>query len=146
MGRGEKIIPVGVKILSILYYIGAGISALTALILIIIEILLMINLSFIDISKVLPDFFIFTSNLGLGILVMGVFVAAIAVLEFFIGRGLSGRKLWAKILVIVFSVIGFVTGLISLTQGDLSGIINLVFSGVVGSYLIFNREAKSFFS
>jgi uncharacterized membrane protein len=139
-------VPTGVKIISILYYIGAGIFALSFLVLIVVGIALMVNPTLIDSIKDLPEYVMSSSTPGTYVLLMGVLVGLIGVLLFFIARGLCRGKLWSKILVIIFCVIGIVTGFLSVSKGNSSGFLNFLFSLVVGGYLLFHKEARSFFS
>lgn len=133
-------IPLFVKILGILYYICAGFSVLSGIL-------------FLFGADTINSFFgaipliSIIGLLGSGIFIFAAFLFfAVAVLNFFIGRGLLNKKNWARILVIVFSVIGVLMGISSLSIGTfLNGIITLVISGGIGGYLLFNKEAKKFF-
>jgi hypothetical protein len=142
-----KNVPLGIKIISLLYYVAAAIFALTSLTFIVLAIIaLASNADLVSSLQTLPYFTTSCSNVGVTILVTGIFIALFAVLEFFIGKGLPRAKLWTKILVIIFSGVSLVAGVVSLVSGNLSGIINLVFSALVGGYLLFSKEAKLFFT
>jgi len=147
MIRRGRNVPIGVKIISILYYVAAGIFALTSLTFIILAIIaLAINPDLGGSLQELPSFVISSSNLGIIILVAGLFIGFFAVLSFFIGKHLSKAKWWAKILVIIFAFINLIAGVIYLVGGNLFGIINLIFSVLIGGYLLFSNQAKSFFA
>lgn len=138
-------VPTGIRIISILYYFGAGIFALGFLFLVVIGITLVANPSLISSIKSLPPYMV-ESSLGIYVLLMGVLVGLIGILLFCIAKELCKGKVWAKILIIIFCGIGLVTGFLSVSQGNSSGFLNLVFSFVVGGYLLFYKGARSFFS
>ena len=146
MRRGIKNVPLGVKIISILYYIGAAIFVFAGLLLIVFGVLFLINSSLIISTESLPEFISSASNVSFAILLMGIIICLVAILEFFIARGLFKGKLWTKVLVVVFSIVGVITGLLSVFSRNFSGIINILFSGLVGGYLLFGTSSKLFFS
>ena len=127
--------PLGIKILAILSWIGAGIS-------------LLFGILAIFGGYAFSSLFGFPLSAGLG---FGIFIAFImlifAVLNFFIGRGLWKGQNWARILLIIFLIIGVVFGLLVLFTGTyITGILNLVINGLVGWYLLLNKEVKSAFA
>ena len=133
-----KEIPVGVTIIAVLYYIGAVLS-------VIIGIFFLIGAGFI--GALIPCF----GALGAGILiVVGIILIGLAVLGFFIGRGLWRAQKWARIIVIIFSIIGAVMAIIQMiTIGALviaSSIISLIIQAVIGGYLLFNGAVKKAFT
>ena len=133
-----KEIPVGVKIIAVLYYIAAVLSAIFG-------IFFLIGAGFI--GALIPGF----GALGAGILiVVGIFLIGAAVLGFFIGRGLWRAQKWARIIVIIFSIIGAVMAIIQMiTIGALviaSSIISLIIQAVIGGYLLFNGAVKKAFA
>lgn len=135
----NKEIPTLVKVLAILSYIGAGLCLLTIPILILWGGL---------ISSALGVFGSVFSALGASIVVWGVIMLLVgAVLSFFIGRGLWKGKNWARILEIVFSALAILSGLYNMITGSASfmGIVNVLISGAIGGYLLFNKEAKAYF-
>ena len=123
-------VPTLVKVIAVLYYIGAAFAVLAA-------IAMFIGSSFIPID--LPEFL---SGL---VIVAGILFLAFAVLGFFLGRGLWKGQNWARIVVIIFAVIGVISGIITLIGGDFSSIIGLVINGLIGWYLIFNANVKQAF-
>ena len=144
MRRGD--VPLGIKIISIIYYIGAGIFALTALGFIVIGIVSMLNTELITSTGGFPDFIKNSPNIGLAILITGFLIALLAILCFFVAIGVNRGRRWARILIIIFVAIGILSGFVALFSGEAKGILNLIFSGIVGGYLLFNKEAKEFFS
>ena len=127
--------PLGIKILAILFWITSAMCVLFAIFAIFggyaFSTLIGASLS---------------AGLGLGG-VLAVILISIAVLDFFIGRGLWKGQNWARILVIIFLIINVPLNLLALFTGAyISGIIGLIISGLVGWYLLFNEKVKSAFA
>jgi len=129
--------PTGVKVISVLYYIGAVISILAGL-------AFLIGAGVL--SRVLAEIPVLGA-LGAGLFVAGgIVMIAFGVLGFFIGRGLWNTRNWARILVIVFSALGVLSGLLTIIGGDFSGILGLIINGLIGGYLLFNDAVKKAFA
>ena len=142
MVKKEKTIPLGVKLIAILYYIGAGISAI-------------IGLAVIGIIGLFSGWTIWINTLV--VTMMGFVVTNIV-----IGRGLWKGKEWARITAIVIAGIS-IAGAIAIIVLDksISGIFNTDMSNVfdliinniinatiqilIGGYLLFSEEAKECF-
>lgn len=127
--------PLGIKILAILSWITSAMCVLFAIFAIFggyaFSTLLGASLS---------------AGLGLGG-VLAFIMILFAVLNFFIGRGLWKGQNWARILLIIFLIIGVLLGLLALFGGAyITGILNLVINGLVGWYLLFNKKVKSAFA
>ncbi len=127
----NKEAPVGVKIISILYYIGAGLSVIGA-------ILLFVGGSLF--AGLLPGV------LGGLLAVMGILFIGFAVLGFFIGRGLWRVQNWARIVAIIFAILGVLGAIYSIISGQFTAIVSLVIHGVIGGYLLFSEEVKQVFA
>ncbi len=134
-------VPVGAKIISVLYYIGAIACLLLGL-------LLFVAAGFADtIANATAEL----SGLGgviatLGV-VGGVVMIAGAALFFFIGRGLWKGQAWARIVAIIFALLGIISAVNAFAQGVvLEGIFNLIVGGVIGCYLLFDNEVKAAFA
>ncbi len=131
-------VPVGVKIIAVLNYIAAVILLLGA-----------IGLLFgagalSDIFASVPVIGAWASGL---FIVLAIIFLALAVLAFFVGRGLWKGQNWARILEIVFSVIGLILAIIGMVQGNIgSNIVSLVVNGLIGGYLLLSKNVKSAFS
>ena len=135
---GTKNAPLGVKIISVLYYIGAGLFVIGA-------VALFFGVSFL--SSFLSAFGIDSSILTAFSIVAGVVLLAFAALSFFIGRGLWNGQNWARILAIIFAILGVLSG-IGTAVSDLnltSGIISILVDGFIGWYLLFKGDVKEFF-
>ena len=127
-------VPTGVKIISVLYYIGA-----------VLELLLGIAL-FVG-AGALKAKIPFLAILGPFLIIGGIVLVGLAVLSFFVGRGLWKAQKWSRIVAIIFAVIGVLLTLIGMVQGNIvSNIISLVISAAIGGYLLFSNEVKAAFS
>jgi len=135
---GEKIIPTGVKIIAVLNYIGAGLLALFGLLAIV------GGGMFASVINEIP----LLGVLGGGIfIVVGIILIALAVLLFFIGRGLWKGKNWARIVEIIFAILGVIMAIVGMfSTGIASNIVSLVFNGLIGGYLLFNTKVKEAFA
>lgn len=129
---GVSKLPIGVKIISVLYYIGAGFSLLLGLILL---------FTGGKASEWLSSLEIFPGFFTVLFMVAGIFLIISAIIGFFIANGLSRLKNWARIAVMVFAVLGLINGLFTLPIG----ILNLLISGLILWYLGFNKDAKKAF-
>ncbi|MFA5953509.1 MAG: DUF2127 domain-containing protein [Candidatus Pacearchaeota archaeon] len=131
----NKYIPVGVKVISILYYIGVvGLVALA--------ILSFIGTKAIGLIMPVPE--LLTSSI---LIVMGIIFLAFAVLSFFIGYGLWKSQKWARIVAIIFAIIGVIMYIISLVgQFTVSPLIMLIIDSAIAGYLLFAKEVKKAFA
>lgn len=128
---GAKNVPTGVKVISVLYYIGAALSVIAAIIMFAGGSVL---------ATLLPA--ILTGLVA----VMGIFMLGMAVLDFFIARGLWRAQKWARIIVIIFAGLAIIGAIVNLVAGQLSAIINLVIAGLIGGYLLFSKKVKQAFA
>ena len=129
----KKDMPVGVKILAILGYIGAALTLLAG-------ILLIFGASFMAqiMSQIGPLAAVFG---GIGFVVLGIIFIAFAVLDYFIAKGLWNGKNWARIIVIVFAALGILGGITS----PLNNIVGIIINGVIIWYLGFNKPVARAF-
>ena len=140
--------PTLVKIISVLAYIDAGFLALMAIGSIIGGIVFMSGGS---LGAGLGDTLgaivgLFASLAGVMFLVLGVICIPFAILYFFIGKGLWNGKNWARVVTIVFSLLGVLISIISLIQGSWGSILILLVNGAIAGYFLFSKEAKGFFA
>ncbi|MFX0212154.1 MAG: hypothetical protein ACFFDT_39640 [Candidatus Hodarchaeota archaeon] len=132
-----KTMPTGIKIISVLYYIGAVLSLLFG-------ILLLIGAG--AISTLVTEIPLL-GFLGAGFLtVIAIIMIALAVLGFFIGRGLWKGQNWARIVAIIFAILGFISAIINLISAQWGSIISLVINGLIGYYLLFSKNVKEAFA
>jgi len=125
--------PVGVTILAILGYIGAVFSLIAGIVMIFGSAAIASMLSQTPISTII-------SALGASAFIMlGIFFIIASIIDYFIARGLWIGKNWARIVVLVFSALGFLSALTSLN------IASLVIDGVIIWYLGFNKPAVNYF-
>lgn len=127
-------VPTVVKVISVLYYIGAVFE-------LIIAVLLFVGSGTIKTQVPL------LAVLGPFLIVGGIILLGIAVLSFFVGWGLWKAKKWARIVAIIFAVLGVLLALIGMVQGQIvSNILGLVISAGVGAYLLFSSDVKTAFA
>ena len=131
--------PVGIKIISVLYYIGTALELLFG-------ILLLVGAG--TIASKIPFFGAAASGFFSGFfIVLGIILIGLAVLSFFVGRGLWKGQKWARIVAIIFAVIGVLFAVLGMVQGQIvSNVISLVISAVIGGYLWFSSEVKTAFA
>ncbi|MBI2148563.1 hypothetical protein HYU23_02690 [Candidatus Woesearchaeota archaeon] len=112
-----------VKVISILYWIGAGLGAIGGL-------LMLFGGSAIGMTG-----FASISGLFGGLFAaMGIVMIAFAVLGFFVGLGLWRNRNWARITAIVLGVIGL-----------LSFPIGTIINAIIIYFLAFNKDVKNLF-
>ena len=135
-------VPTGVQIISVLTYISAVVLILLAL-------LFFIGAGLSDEVLKLGGEELSSINSGLlaGIAAfIGVLFFIIGVLLLFVGRGLWKRRAWARIVAIILAIFGVLNYLLVLFQGAiLGGIFWLIVYGVIGGYLLFNKDVQAAF-
>ena len=135
----EGSVPVGAKIISVFYYIGAVFGILAG-------IMFLIGAGLIAsvAEQLFPGFGVLGSSISL---IVGIVILVFAILNFFIGRGLWKGRNWARIVVIIFSVTGLLGGIFYIVQGNLlNGIVSTFISGLIAGYLLFSKSVKEAFS
>lgn len=141
-----KEIPVGVKIIAVLYYIGAVLG-------VIFGILFLVGAGLIGtVASQIPIIGLFGSGL---FVVAGIILIGLGVLGFFMGRGLWKGKNWARILAIIFAGLGVIMAIVAMFTTQIgvnitgqiaSQIVNLAINLVIGGYLLFSKKVKAAFS
>ena len=134
----SKNVPTGVKIISVLYYISAVLGIIFGL-------LFFVGAGAIgSIASQIP----IIEALGSGLFIVGgIIMLVLGILGFFIGRGLWKGRNWARIVAIIFSVMGVLMAIFLMIQGSIfNGIFNLIVSGFIGGYLLFSPSVKEAFS
>lgn len=133
-----KTVPTGVKVISVLYYISAGLCALFG-------ILFMVGGGMM--SSIIAQLPIIGALGSIVFIAGGILMLGIGVLSFFIARGLRKTKKWARIVAIIFSCLGVLSAIISMIQaGILGGVSSLAISGAMGGYLLFSKKVKEAFA
>jgi len=134
----KKSVPTGVKVIAVIHYIGAVLGLLVGL-------LWIISAGHLGSSAIQVPII---GAIGVGLFIAGgIIFMSLGILAFFLGRGLWKAKPWARIVVIIFSALGVLMSIISITQGGIiSSIPNLVIQGTIGGYLLFNNKVKQAFS
>jgi peptidoglycan/LPS O-acetylase OafA/YrhL len=132
-----KELPVGVQMVSILFYI-------------ICVFLLFIGLLSIILAS--SNIEILVMNMGdfgpLIVILMGTLFLGIGILGVFVGSGLRQRKPWARITAIVLLSLTTLMSIYNLYQkGDVeTNVIFIIVSILIGAYLIFSKEVTDIFA
>ena len=127
--------PIGVTIIAVLAYIGSVFALLAG-------IAMLIGSAFIaPLIASIPGAAAFAALGAAAAIIGGIIMIALAVLYFFLGKGLWNGKNWARIVILVFSVLGILSAL----TNPLAGIVGIVINAVIIWYLGFNKEAKNYF-
>ncbi len=135
----NKSVPTGAKVISVLYYISAGLYALFGVFLL---------LGAGVIGAILNQLIPLLGMLGMGFLaVIGIFLIGLGVLSFFIGRGLWKAQKWARILAIIFAILGILGNVLSLLSGiTVSLIVMSAVNLFIAGYLLFSSSVREAFA
>ena len=132
-----KVMPAGVKVISVLYYIGAGLCALFGL----------LFMAGAGLAGALLKSISLLSVLGAGFFViLGILFVGFGALDFFVGRGLWKGRNWARVVAIIFSALGVLNGLYSLIHFSIFGLVMLAIQVLIVWYLAFSQEVKAAFA
>ena len=138
VSAGVRVVPVGVKIISILYYIGAVFGIITGL-------LFFAGAGMMgSIADQIPLFEV----IGVGLFIIGgIIMLGLSVLGFFVGRGLWKARPWARIVAIIFACMGVLAAITGMVQGSItSNVFSLVVNLIIGGYLLFSVSVKESFT
>ena len=159
----DKEMPTGVKVISVLYYIGAAFSFIFGLLFIVggafirATVSFLFGLLFIGGGVILGGTLAALGALGSGLfIVLGIALLGFGVLDIFIGRGLWKGQNWTRIAAIVFAIFGVLGGINSLISGLTNfqiigafsifvAFVQLAVSLLIGGYLAFAHEVKEAF-
>jgi uncharacterized BrkB/YihY/UPF0761 family membrane protein len=143
--ESKNSIPTGVKIISVLYFIGAFFCILAALSVIIFSGPISDSLSQMPASELeeIGTLGWLSQGLFVG---LGIIILLFGLFAFFIARGLWKGKNWARITAIVLAALGIISNLSSITLSTIIGdLINAAISALIGGYLLLNKEVKKAF-
>ena len=128
----EKI-PSGVKVIAVLYYISAAL-------------LFIFGILAMALPGIVPLPAPFAVAQGV-IIILGLFMLLLAVLSFFIARGLWKGRQWAYFLAILLAVLGLINNIAGffLNGYNHAALIMLVVNAAIASYLMFDKNAKAAF-
>lgn len=128
--------PIGVSILAVLSYIGAVFTFIGGLALL---------AGSAAVSTVIEQFvpeYAAWSTAGVALLIfIGIVFILLAVLDFFIGRGLWDGKDWARILLMIFMVLAVVDGIF-----PPFAILQAIIAALLIWYLGFNKSVRNYFN
>lgn len=126
----RQIVPLGIRVISIIYYISAVVSFGFGL------------FSFVG-SHFLED----VETLGTFAGAFGMTLLVLAVVEFLIARELPDGVNWARRLVLVSALLGAVASVFLIIKDiSIENIIGLIVSLLLAYYLLFNKNVRAFFA
>jgi len=129
-------VPLGVKVISVLYYLAAVFFVVSGL------------AFFVGAGMVetLAIEYPFIAMLGSSLFVLGgILFIALAVLTFFVGRGLWKVKPWARMTAIVIAILMIIMAIVEIFQGQVDALLSFAIQLIIAGYLLFNKEVKRIF-
>jgi uncharacterized membrane protein (DUF2068 family) len=123
-----------VRIIAVIGFIEAVLDLIVGVILLLGGTLL--TKSFPELEK--STLFFINGNL---FMIIGIAVLAFALLTFIIALGLWHRQNWARVLAVIFAIIGFFSGFVTLPKG----VIGIAINGGIFYFLAINRDISYVF-
>jgi len=133
----QRNVPGGVKTIGVLYYIGSALMIIGAL---------AMFLGAGAFGVMIAELGGFGAIGAAAFVFVGIILLIFGVLGIFIGRGLWKGQNWARILAIIFAILGLLSAIMGIVTGDFSSIVGLIIHGVIGGYLLFNVGVKQAFA
>lgn len=140
--RSENKIPLGVKIIAILGLVSAVLTVLMGVVIFIAGLVGGNFASQLGLNSLGTDSVsgALIGSLLLGSLILGGILFVLwGIVEFFIARGLWRGRNWARIVVGIFMVLGFISAIFNLN------FFGLIVTALVGYYIWFSKECRNFF-
>jgi len=146
MEQETRKVPTGVKVIAVLDYISAAIFLLFVIFSLILGIWLLVYPE--SIAQNLPAnlFGELFSVIATFVLAAGLVSLGLAILLFFVAKGLWKGKNWARIFTIIVSIIWLIFSFVQLFRGDFGQILNIIIYGLIGGYLLFSKKVKAAFT
>jgi len=142
-----KKIPVGVKVISVLYFLIALVFLGFGLLMTILAKPMHDALPELAAAYNTPAFATISIWVVIGI---GLAFLAVSTVSFFVGLGLWKGKKWARTLAVIFAILEVVQGITGIFQESQMalwiGISHLVVGGLILAYLSLNKKVKRIFS
>jgi len=129
----NKQVPTIIKIISIIFYIGAVVGILTG-------ITILYDRSII--TDLMPEL---AEASGAAIIAIGAFAIIAGIVNAFTGRGLWKLKNWARILAMIIAIIGVVQNIVPVFAGNLSAIFVIAVDILIVYVLGFKEDVKILF-
>jgi hypothetical protein len=123
--------PMEVKLISELYILAAVFSFAFGVLILIEE----------SIASIIPGI----THIPDAVAAIGIILIVFGLLYLFVGLGLWKTENWARIVAIVFAIIGALGSAFSLVTGQLTYLVPLVIHGVIAGYLIWGKRMKRIF-
>jgi glucan phosphoethanolaminetransferase (alkaline phosphatase superfamily) len=127
----------GITVLGILGYIGAVVTFLAGLAMLIFSAYVKDMLDSITTTAEISS--MITALGTIGFIILGIIFIGLAILDYFIAKGLLNGKNWARIIMIVFAALGILGSIQPFS------IINLIIDGIIIWYLGFYKPAINYF-
>jgi len=127
----------GITVLGILGYIGAAVTFLAGLAMLIFSAYVKDVLDSIATTTEISS--MITALGTVGFIILGIIFIGLAILDYFIAKGLLNGKNWARIIMIVFAALGILGSIRPFS------IINLIIDGIIIWYLGFYKPAINYF-
>ena len=143
----NKNIPIGVIILSVLGYILFTIILVLGVVSLVVALKYIISPGPIPLPPNFPPQFInlFTNYFVQLFIVIGFVFIIIGIIGISVSRGLWKGRNWARILILVLTVLSTISNLIALFTGKFSSIISLAINGIIIWYLLASKEVQKYF-
>lgn len=135
----KRSVPVGVKIIAVLYYISVFFALISGYILAFKQSLVL---------EMSPELKAISPKL---LLAFGILLLAVGVLNAFVGYGLWKGKKTARTIAIVFGILGAIGALIPIFRQNVSRdlisiVLNFLINGTIAVYLLFDKKVKNAFA
>ena len=144
--------PIGVHIISLVFYASAVLGILLGLILAIGGPVFFNSASgsgsiaYISAQLGVSQSMLSSSSLSVLFISLGLAIILMSVIELLVGWGLWRCKQWARIVTIVLMIFGVVNSIGEIAHGRLfGGVIGLIISAGIAIYLSFSREVQNSF-
>jgi uncharacterized membrane protein HdeD (DUF308 family) len=143
----NKNIPIGIKILAILGYICSIFFLVVGILSLIISIGIAMSSGSVPLPPNFPPEFVnlFTQYLVPFLITMSIVFIITGILGILVSRALWKGKNWARILLIVISIIGVISNIMEIIKGNFSSIISFAINIVIVWYLLGNKKVQKYF-
>ncbi len=132
-------VPLGIKILAVLWMIGSGLMVVSAILMVV------MGSRLFSLSQSSPEVLPISLLPSITSLLVGVLLAAMGALGFYIARGLRNGKNWARLSLVAFALIGLVTAwYYAIDLGWASAVLPTIINGIILAYLSSSRVRQAF--
>ena len=132
----RKSLPLGLRIISIIYYIATVFSLIIAI----------LAFTAPGIIKNVPGFGANIAANPLAFVILGIIFIILSGLSFFIAQGIQRIDNKARMALLVLCAINVIGGIISIIEGSYLSSINLAFNLAIGLYITLNKKVRREFN